>query len=415
MNWTQTALHTALQRVLRAPFDPVHEDVHAPAHREAWEALAHHAAHASQDVPEALARKVRFMMLWGQWRHQNDQPQWSHEAWAQAKVLGLSKVERRLALSLIDQWSNVYHALTTHFPGQWPAHQRARNDLWCALIGRDLGRALTTLHDTPMSTWIQSPQGMSPEPIRHVLDAACWRPFQDKTQPESSARLHVLRLPHDQDAQRALVEGLSAQPTQRVTLVEHVERAHPDTLRAMTDHMESHAAQRLFFLSADAPEALLDTQALDMDGFQRMSTLFVRLPGLAAQFEHAPQARSWWLDHLHRRHLGGPMSPEATEYVEQRLDAAHGPGYAWPGNERELARNLLRCAMTGEVAPPLRASTPTPDDDALARAIHGGEVTVKELTRTYCQMLYAAHGTYEAVSKRTGLDRRTVKKYLTEA
>jgi DNA-binding CsgD family transcriptional regulator len=30
----------------------------------------------------------------------------------------------------------------------------------------------------------------------------------------------------------------------------------------------------------------------------------------------------------------------------------------------------------------------------------------------YCALLYRRHGTYEEVARRTGLDRRTVKKYL---
>jgi DNA-binding transcriptional regulator LsrR (DeoR family) len=37
---------------------------------------------------------------------------------------------------------------------------------------------------------------------------------------------------------------------------------------------------------------------------------------------------------------------------------------------------------------------------------------VSSLVAGYCTLLYRKHNTYEQVAKRTGLDRRTVKKYI---
>jgi hypothetical protein len=37
-----------------------------------------------------------------------------------------------------------------------------------------------------------------------------------------------------------------------------------------------------------------------------------------------------------------------------------------------------------------------------------------ELVSGYCALLYQRHGTYEAVARRTKLDRRTVKKYIAQ-
>jgi hypothetical protein len=34
------------------------------------------------------------------------------------------------------------------------------------------------------------------------------------------------------------------------------------------------------------------------------------------------------------------------------------------------------------------------------------------LMARYCHLLHRRHGTFEAVARRTGLDRRTVKKYI---
>lgn len=54
--------------------------------------------------------------------------------------------------------------------------------------------------------------------------------------------------------------------------------------------------------------------------------------------------------------------------------------------------------------------TPVSYGSWLNRAAQG-ELSAQELLAAYCQMLYRRHGTYEAVTTATGLDRRTVKKY----
>ena len=41
-----------------------------------------------------------------------------------------------------------------------------------------------------------------------------------------------------------------------------------------------------------------------------------------------------------------------------------------------------------------------------------GDDTAKGLVARYCKALYARHGTYEEVARRTGLDCRTVKAYV---
>ena len=47
----------------------------------------------------------------------------------------------------------------------------------------------------------------------------------------------------------------------------------------------------------------------------------------------------------------------------------------------------------------------------LARA---GQLSAKDLLGRYCAMLYRQIGTYAEVATRTGLDRRTARKYLVE-
>jgi len=49
----------------------------------------------------------------------------------------------------------------------------------------------------------------------------------------------------------------------------------------------------------------------------------------------------------------------------------------------------------------------------LAAALDSGSLSASELLHRYCALLHARLGTYEAVARRTGLDRRTAKKYVT--
>ena len=44
--------------------------------------------------------------------------------------------------------------------------------------------------------------------------------------------------------------------------------------------------------------------------------------------------------------------------------------------------------------------------------IRQGAIDSSRLTSGYCYLLYQRHQTFEEVARRTGLDRRTVKKYI---
>ena len=98
------------------------------------------------------------------------------------------------------------------------------------------------------------------------------------------------------------------------------------------------------------------------------------------------------------------------EAIERGLPA----GYPWPGNVRELEQAVRRILLTGTYEGDVE---PQASDalSALVRGIEAGALDASELLSRYCAMLYAQHGTYEEVARRTGLDRRTVKKHVDAA
>jgi hypothetical protein len=52
------------------------------------------------------------------------------------------------------------------------------------------------------------------------------------------------------------------------------------------------------------------------------------------------------------------------------------------------------------------------DEDLLAQQLKAGQLSAAELLGRYCALLYRRLGTYAEVSKRTGLDPRTTRKYV---
>ena len=95
--------------------------------------------------------------------------------------------------------------------------------------------------------------------------------------------------------------------------------------------------------------------------------------------------------------------------VKGVLDQSVGHGYHWPGNVRELEQAVRRILLT-------RTYVGQREDldlkGSLQSGIEAGTLDAEGLLSGYCTLLYQRHGTFEEVSRRTKLDRRTVKKYV---
>jgi transcriptional regulator with GAF, ATPase, and Fis domain len=94
-------------------------------------------------------------------------------------------------------------------------------------------------------------------------------------------------------------------------------------------------------------------------------------------------------------------------YIESSLTLS----YPWPGNVRELEQCVRRVVLRNayEINEAQRSAS---KNDDLTRLIQDGRLSAQDLLAHYCTRLYEKHGTYEAVSRIAGLDRRTVKKYI---
>ena len=115
---------------------------------------------------------------------------------------------------------------------------------------------------------------------------------------------------------------------------------------------------------------------------------------------------------LVERMLGTPSSAVVTEVLEV-IDHRLGRDYPWPGNVRELEQCIRSVLLNGRYQP--CPQPPRSVGDFFLQAVREGELSASQLLGGYCLRLHRRHGSYEAVGRITGLDRRTVKKYMEHA
>ena len=97
------------------------------------------------------------------------------------------------------------------------------------------------------------------------------------------------------------------------------------------------------------------------------------------------------------------FADQATTWIQNNL----GNNYAWRGNTRELEQCVSSILIRGEYAPNNAGKARNPAD--WLAEIASGDLTVDEVLNRYCTFTYFKTNSYEAASRKLGIDRRTVK------
>jgi hypothetical protein len=148
------------------------------------------------------------------------------------------------------------------------------------------------------------------------------------------------------------------------------------------------------------------------DFYYRLCSDIVTVPPLRERIRQDTSELSELTALLVERMLGTPSSAVVNEVLEV-IDHRLGRDYPWPGNVRELEQCIRSVLLNGRYQP-----CPEPLDtvgDSFLQAVREGELNASQLLGGYCLRLHRRHGSYEAVGRITGLDRRTVKKYMEHA
>ena len=146
------------------------------------------------------------------------------------------------------------------------------------------------------------------------------------------------------------------------------------------------------------------------DFYYRLCSDMITVPSLAQRLADNPEELRQLIAHLVRRAMGEDAADVVAE-VKQWIDNHLGTDYAWPGNVRELEQCVRNVLIRKQYRPPHAPGQSANDDlnQSLANDISRGALTVDELLRRYCTLVYAQTGSFEATARRLRIDRRTVK------
>lgn len=146
------------------------------------------------------------------------------------------------------------------------------------------------------------------------------------------------------------------------------------------------------------------------DFYYRLCSDIITVPSLFQRIQENPDELDDLLAHTVRRIIGR-ASPELVLNTLKILRQQISPDYRWPGNVRELEQCVRRILLKQEYEGD-RILQGNRGSETFDEILRQEEFTAQQLVGRYCKVLYEKLGTYEAVAKRTELDRRTVKKYI---
>jgi hypothetical protein len=146
------------------------------------------------------------------------------------------------------------------------------------------------------------------------------------------------------------------------------------------------------------------------DFYYRLCSDIITVPSLRQRLQEEPRELELLVTSILKRMLGHG-GDFMTPLVYGVIEAEPGPAYPWPGNVRELEQAVRRIILTRHYRGETNGPSPGLSGQ-LSAEVEAGTLDAQTLLAKYCKLLHQRHCTYEEVARRTGLDRRTVKKYI---
>jgi DNA-binding NtrC family response regulator len=160
-------------------------------------------------------------------------------------------------------------------------------------------------------------------------------------------------------------------------------------------------------------DSLRKRELFRQDFFYRLCSDVIEVPPLRQRLQQDSKELRQLLEHI-LNHMLGEVDTELVAHVETSLRRTVDDRYSWPGNVRELEQAVRRILVTGAYTPDEAPKCASLREQLIA-GIHAQSLNAETLLAGYCKVLYETNGNYEAVGRRTNLDRRTVKKYIRTA
>ncbi len=182
------------------------------------------------------------------------------------------------------------------------------------------------------------------------------------------------------------------------------------TFTPVGSHKPQRFEGRIVAATNRSLEELMGGDGFRRDFFYRLSGNIIRLPTLRERIADTPEELEELVAALLSR-MTGEAAVVLHERIMDALDALPA-GYPWPGNVRELEQALRRVILNGCFVPDALPGGPESGADPWLAATEAGTLDAADLLAGYCRRLYDRLGTFEAVARVTGLDRRTVKRHI---
>lgn len=177
-------------------------------------------------------------------------------------------------------------------------------------------------------------------------------------------------------------------------------------------HVEKSFKGRIIAATNRSIEEIQNKSYIRDDFFYRLCSDMIFVPPLRQRIAEDPGELEDLLNYS-LMHITGQSSPDLTGMVRNTIENDLGLNYAWPGNVRELRQCVRRILLNRSCRSGEQTQTRAAPSK-LAKDIDSGNIDARTLVKRYCQLLYDKTGNYGEVARRTGLDRRTVKKHVEE-
>lgn len=182
--------------------------------------------------------------------------------------------------------------------------------------------------------------------------------------------------------------------------------------RPVGSHETFRFKGRIIAATNRSMEQIQDPDIMRRDFFYRLSSDIITIPPLRQRIREEPAELDDLLAYKVKQTLGKP-SAKVTRAIRKIIISQLGRHYEWPGNVRELEQYVRRILLNHNFKI-YRQESSGNTRSKLAEAMDQGRISALDLIRGYCSALYQQYGNYGEVSRRTSLDRRTVKKYIDE-
>lgn len=343
--------------------------------------------------------------------------------------------------AFFHQIRRAFHHSFIHIVGTSMSAARLRAAIWQSVFTHDLRRYRRSLYQRmgDLTTLITGPSGTGKELVARSIGLSRYIPFDAKSQTfveDVNGSFHALNLSalsptlieselfgHRRGAFTGAVADrvgwLQACPALGTVFLDEIGELDPHIQVKLLRVLQTRTFQRLGdtetrkfhgkVIAATNRDLAAEIRAgrFRTDFYYRICSDLIVTPPLADQLRECPDDLHRLLVFIARRVVGEEEAVTLADEVAIWIEKNLGRDYAWPGNFRELEQCLRNVLIRRQYRPPAIGAGSARGE--LAEAVRAGTLSVDELLRRYCSLVYADSGSYEEASRRLGVDRRTVK------